>query len=74
MWADTFDQIYAAMPTRTPEHQEAIPRMQGLQKQLQQVTQHNYKEISQLRTYLDELDRRRSTNWRELFSYLDINE
>jgi hypothetical protein len=48
--------------------------MQGLQKQLQQVTQHNYKEISQLRTYLDELDRRRSTNWRELFSYLDINE
>jgi len=74
MWADTFDQIYAAMPTRTLEHQEAIPRMQGLQKQLQQVTQHNYKDINQLRVYLDELDRRRGTNWRELFSYLDIND
>jgi hypothetical protein len=47
--------------------------MQGMQKQLQQATQYNYKEISQLRTYLDELDRRRGHNWRNLFSYLDIN-
>jgi hypothetical protein len=25
-----------------------------------------------LHTYLDEIDRRRNTNWRNLFSYLDV--
>jgi hypothetical protein len=73
-WADTFDQIYDAMPTRTLEQQEAIPRMQGLQAQLKQVQKHNYADIKKLHVYLDEIDRRRGTKWRELFSYLDINE
>ena len=73
-WADDFDRIMSAMPTQTTAQLEAIPRMQGLQKQLQQKTTHNYKEISSLHTYLDEMDRRRGTNWRELFSYLDVNE
>jgi hypothetical protein len=73
-WTKDFDRIFSAMPQRTVDQQEAIPRMQGMQKQLQQSTRNNYKKIDQLRTYLDELDRRRGTNWRELFSYLDINE
>jgi hypothetical protein len=73
-WADTFDQIYAAMPTRTHAQQEAVPRMQGLQAQLQQQHHHNYADIKKLQIYLDEIDRRRGTNWRELFSYLDISE
>lgn len=73
-WAKDFESILSAMPQRTIHQQEAIPRIQGMQKQLQQSSCNNYKEISQLRTYLDELDRRRNTNWRELFSYLDINE
>ena len=72
-WAQDFDRILAAMPQNTIAQREAIPRMQGMQKQLQQATRYNYKEIGQLRTYLDELDRRRGSNWRELFSYLDIN-
>jgi hypothetical protein len=63
----------SAMPQNTIAQQEAIPRMLGMQKQFHQATQYNYKEIGQLRTYLDELDRRRGSNWRELFSYLDIN-
>jgi hypothetical protein len=73
-WADTFDQIFSAMPQRTMAHQEAIPRMQGLQAQLKQQTQHNYADIESLKIYLDELDRRRGTNWRELFSYLDVGK
>lgn len=73
-WAKDFDRIMSAMPQRTDNQREAIPRMQGLQKQLQQATQYNYYEIGQLHTYLDELDRRRGTNWRELFHYLDIHE
>lgn len=74
MWADTFDRIYRAMPTRTVEQQEAIPRMQGHQKYLQTFKQHNWEEIENLHIYLDELDRRRSTNWRNLFPYLDISK
>ena len=71
-WAGDFERIFAAMPQRTAEQQESIPRMQGLQSLLQQQTSHNYHDIEQLRVYLDEMDRRRNTNWRSLFSYLDI--
>ena len=73
-WAETFDRIYKAMPTRTEEQREAIPRMQGLQRYLQTFTQHSWKDIEKLHVFLDELDRRRGTNWRNLFSYLDISK
>jgi organic radical activating enzyme len=73
-WAGVFDQIFEAMPTNTPEQQEAIPRMQGLQAQLQQHTHHNYADIKKLKIYFDELDRRRGTDWRSLFGELDIHE
>jgi pyruvate-formate lyase-activating enzyme len=72
-WADDFDRILNAMPTDTIEQREAIPRMVGMQRQLQQVSQYDYQRIGQLHTYLDELDRRRSTDWRSVFSYLDIH-
>ena len=71
-WAKDFERIFSIMPTDTNEQREAIPRMQGMQRQLQQVTQYDYRRIGQLHTYLDELDRRRSTDWRSVFSYLDI--
>jgi hypothetical protein len=71
-WAKDFERILAAMPQRTPEQQEAVLRMLGLQSLLQQQHSHNYRDIDQLQIYLDEMDRRRGTNWRTLFSYLDI--
>jgi hypothetical protein len=71
-WAQDFERILSAMPQRTPEQQEAIPRMLGLKSLLQQYHNYNYQEINKLIVYLDEIDRRRSTNWRELFYYLDI--
>jgi hypothetical protein len=73
-WADDFERILATMPTDTNEQREAIPRMQGMQRQLQQVTQYDYRRIGQLHTYLDELDRRRSTDWRGIFPYLNIQQ
>lgn len=72
LWAADFERILRAMPQDLEQQREAIPRMQGHQKLLQQHTQHNYKRISELHTYLDELDRRRNTDWRQLFPYLDI--
>jgi hypothetical protein len=72
MWEKDFESILALLKKDTVHQQEVIPRMIGLQKQLQQVTHHSYEEIAKLHTYLDELDRRRNTNWRSLFPYLDI--
>jgi organic radical activating enzyme len=74
MWENDFKNIYKAMPTSTVHQLEAIPRMQGMEKQLQLRTEHNYKDIRKLHILLDELDRRRNTNWRLLFPYLDIHE
>lgn len=71
-WAKDFENIFKAMPTHTPAQLEAIPRMQGIQAHLQQSTQHNFEEINKLHVYLDELDRRRNTNWRSTFPYLDV--
>ena len=72
LWKDDAERILAAMPTDTVDQREAIPRMQGLISLLKQHTTNDMNEIKKLHIYLDELDRRRSTNWRELFSYLDI--
>ncbi len=74
LWDKDFENILQAMPKITVHQREAIPRMIGLQKQLQQSKVNNYKEIKRLHVYLDEIDRRRGTNWRQLFSYLDIHE
>jgi sulfatase maturation enzyme AslB (radical SAM superfamily) len=73
-WEKDFIQIYKAMPTNTSDQLEAIQRMQGMEKLLQSITKHNYQEIKKLHVYLDELDRRRNTDWRSIFSYLDISE
>ena len=71
-WKTDFELILAAMPTDTLEQQEVIPRMQGLQHLLQQHQTMDTHAIKQLHEYLDEIDRRRSTNWRALFPYLDV--
>jgi hypothetical protein len=71
-WEKDFERILLTMPQNTIEQKEAIPRMMGLQSLLQQHTVHNYQHIEQLLVYLDEIDRRRGTDWRKLFSYLDI--
>jgi hypothetical protein len=70
MWANDFERIFNLV---SPDDQDLLDRISGIQSHLQQFTQHNLTEINRLHTYLDELDRRRSTNWRELFSYLDVN-
>jgi pyruvate-formate lyase-activating enzyme len=73
-WEKDAENIIAAMPRRTPAHQEAIDRMTGMLTFLQGASCYNWPEIAKLKVYLDEIDRRRGTNWRSLFSYLDINE
>jgi hypothetical protein len=73
-WAKDFENIFKSMPTETVDQQEAVQRMTGMQQYLKSFTKHQYNMINQLHVYLDELDRRRNTNWRALFSYLDIRQ
>ena len=72
MWADDFDRIFKVMRTDTFEGRETIERMVGLQRRLQNTCHQDLDKIKQLHDYLDELDRRRGTNWRELFPYLNV--
>jgi hypothetical protein len=72
VWADDFDHILSVMNDHTVEHQEAITRMIGLQKRLQNTCKQNLNQINNLHKYLDELDRRRGTDWRSLFPYLIV--
>lgn len=72
-----FDRIRAAMPT-IQEHDTdhvrsmktaAVEHMEGIIKQIQSGPR-NPERIADLRVYLTEIDRRRGTNWKELFPWL----
>jgi hypothetical protein len=72
MWANDFDRIFKTMRDVTIDDKEARIRMEGIQKRLLNTCKQNDKKIAQLHSYLDELDRRRNTNWRSLFPYLIV--
>jgi hypothetical protein len=72
MWDDDFKHILEIMPTDNIDQQEAIPRMIGLQKRLQNTCKQDIEQIHKLHKYLDELDSRRGTDWRSLFPHLII--
>jgi hypothetical protein len=72
LWADDFEHILKIMPTDNISQQEAIPRMIGLQRTLQNTCKQDLNKIKRLHDYLDELDRRRKTDWRALFPYLIV--
>lgn len=75
-WQDTCERILQSMPTgdQGSRENEARQRMIGMQQLLKKQTQHDSNEIKKLHIYLDEIDRRRNTNWRSLFAYLDIDQ
>jgi organic radical activating enzyme len=64
-----FAQVLEAMPADTWQQQQARTYMQGVRQQIS-AAEKNPAEINKLRTYLDELDRRRNTNWRKTFPWL----
>ena len=72
LWVDDFEHILKIMPTDNISQQEAIPRMIGLQRRLQNTCRQDPIQIAKLHAYLDELDRRRKTDWRSLFPYLIV--
>jgi hypothetical protein len=71
-WEQDFDRILLAMPNTNTHQEEAVIRMKGIQSYLKQYSTNNLEEIAKLHIYLDELDFRRGTNWREIFPYLEV--
>lgn len=72
MWCEDFQKIYSEMKSDTIEHKEVFTRLTGLEQQLKTIREHDYEQIENLHIYLDELDRRRGTDWRSLFPYLIV--
>jgi sulfatase maturation enzyme AslB (radical SAM superfamily) len=69
-WNEDLTRAIDLLPKENWQEQQAHSYLQGIQSQIQN-TCINPEKILQLHTHLDELDRRRGTNWRELFPYLE---
>jgi hypothetical protein len=70
MWEDDFETILNTMKQDTENQRDAYDRMKGIRDTYKKHCKRDDQQIEILHTYLDELDRRRGTSWRELFPYL----
>lgn len=69
-WQNDFDLALNKMPKDTWQEKNAYNYLKGINSQIQNGRA-NPEKIIQLFTHLDELDRRRQTDWRKLFGYLE---
>lgn len=70
VFEEEFKQILNLMPRETNYQNENYEHMTGIHKQVE-TTPVNNDMINTLKIYLDEIDRRRNTNWRSLFPWLE---
>jgi len=66
---EDFNNILKEMPNDTWQHINAQNMMRGLQSEFNSHQRDN-NELSKLRTFLNEIDRRRNLNWQETFPWL----
>ena len=64
-----FDKIISCMPEDTEQTKIAKEYMQGIIKEIEQ-SDVDIAEIGKLQIFLDEKDRRRSTDWKTMFPWL----
>jgi len=69
-WSQDFERALAMMPDSDWQETSSKNYLLGIYKQIQKSCV-KPEMILQLHTHLDELDRRRGTNWKELFPYLE---
>ena len=58
------------MPGNSAAELSSLEHMQGIIRQIQ-AGPRDVSRINDLKVYLTEIDRRRGTNWQELFPWLD---
>ena len=69
VFSEDFDRILDLKLERTPEEISSKNYMAGIAKQSKH-NQPNVAEIGKLFDFLNKMDQRRKTNWRELFPWL----
>jgi organic radical activating enzyme len=69
-WNQDFEYALSIIAQGDWQENISYKYLQGIQLQIQNSCV-NEEKILQLHTHLDELDRRRGTNWRQLFPYLE---
>ena len=69
-YSEDFDTILNLMPEHTWQQKQAKIYMEGIKAQIDNCPR-NTDKIKQLGIFLDEIDRRRSLNWRIVFPWLD---
>ena len=69
-WEKDFDRILKILPNQTDQDKLTIDIYEGIFKSLPKHK--NMHRIKLFKNYLDILDSRRNTNWREVYPYLDI--
>jgi hypothetical protein len=67
---DDFEKILQIMPTDTENQRTARQQMMGLCKMISESPP-DWEKIQNLKLFLDELDRRRQTDWKTVFPWLD---
>jgi len=68
-WESDFRKIIQKMDNDEDKQMQKI--MRGVYESLPH-DEPNYKNIKKMKNYLDTLDKRRNTNWRKTYPYLDI--
>lgn len=71
-WKDDFEKILDMVPKTTSEELDDYNQLVGLWATFKDLPPAPEK-IKLLHVYLNEIDRRRGTNWRLAFPYLDID-
>jgi len=69
-WSQCFEKALRTVAQETWQENNSYKYLQGIWSQIQ-ISCINEEKILQLHTHLDELDRRRGTNWKQLFPYLE---
>ena len=70
-WEEAFSKAFDVMPQNDWQEQNAYRYLRGIESQIS-TSQKKPNEIAKLETHLDELDRRRGTDWQLLYPYLKI--
>jgi len=70
IYEDAFEKIFKLMPNDLPFDRSMINYLDGMRKQINSA-QVNAQEIQKLKKFLTIIDKRRSTNYPELFPWLD---
>jgi organic radical activating enzyme len=71
-WDKDFERILSLMPTDTKQEKNAYKYMEGISKYVNNSDKDgNTVELTKLMHYLNEIDRRRNTNWQKTFPWLE---